>query len=456
MIDQILNIFSLEMLTVGIVISVFAVFLAYKWPDIVFLLGLPALLFLGQLKNIFPISVSGSATFFPFIAVVGKTLRDQRVLFTRFECCENLLIGLALLMVYSVSYSTYPVYGREKAILFCFMVVPIVLFSHKVITNVRLLHRSMSVITISFVIYVIWSALLLGSKGDFSDRTSSLNDVTVAGQFLGVAAIICFVHTVFGRYKIAQKVFYFFLMIISLLLLLLSGTRAALVAYVLTLLFLYWFVYADWFQRIFNKPGKTYTIIISMVMIMFVMGNILPQHILDRFNSIEAIFSNFESNEISNWQESKGRTVNYFSAIKGFISHPFGGVGIGGYESVLIHYGTDLYINPKDQSVHSYPHNLILEIAVEQGVVGLSLILYILYLNFKKILSLRKYIHRDPSHRWIISCCVSIYIYGFLVSMTSLDIPRMMILWWGMGLLLTADRIYNSRPLSWSKCRKTI
>lgn len=444
MLSHILKILSPDMLIMGVIVCVILILFASKWPAICFLFGFPALLFMGQLKDFFPASVSASAALFPLVAVIGQVFRSNRFVFKR---CEKLLIGLALLMVYSISYSTYPTYGRDKAILFCFMVVPVIIFAPQVIINVRALRKVVSIITITFIIYVIWSAVLAQGQSSFAGRMSFLGDVICAGQFLGSASIVFFVHVIFGRRRAGNKLFYGCLMSVSLFLLFITGTRAALLAYILTILFIYWFVYIDWYQRIFNKAGVTYIIILLAIIFiatgLFFVKKTISIQSFNRLNSIQSFFSNFTSDEIKNWQYSNGRMVNYFSAIEGFISHPLGGVGAGGYGSVLSGYRKIRMYHFNDGIVHSYPHNMILEFAVEQGVFGLLIILYILFLNFRMILHLRVYIHGEPSHRWIVTFCVSIYVYGLLVSMTSLDIPRMMILWWGMGLLLAVDRVYN-------------
>jgi len=444
MINHVLNILSFEMIVLGVIVGALLMFFAIRWSASCFLLGFPVLLFLGQVKDFFPASVSASAAIFPIIAVIGQIFRGHRFTFNR---CEKSLIVLALLMVCSVSYSSYPVYGLDKAILFCFMVVPIIIFAPQVINGVRSLRIAVSIISMSFIVYVFWSALLLGGLEAIEGRMAFLSDVIRAGQFFGAASIVSLVHVAYGKRTIANVFFYGCLMATSLFLLFVTGTRAALLGVVLTMMFIYWFAYIDWFQRIVNKAGKTYAIIFFAIIFIstgvFFLKQTLPQQSIVRFASIENFFSNFSPSELKNWQESKSRALNYFSAIEGFCSHPLGGVGAGGYGSVMNKYRNIQLYNYRGEIVHFYPHNMVLEFAVEQGVFGLFLILYVLYINFKMILFLRRYVHKEPEHRSLVVFCVSIYVYGLLVSMTSLDIPRMMILWWGMGLLLATERIYN-------------
>lgn len=428
------------MFVLGMIVAFFVVFFARKRPDICFLLGLPSLLFIGQLKELIPLSVSGISAFFPWAAFAGKIIRGHKFVIRR---CELLLICLALWMVYSVSYSSNPAYGREKCILFCLMVIPTIIFAPYVITNIRSLRKIVSLITVSLFTYVLFSALLFVTFGSIDGRMAFLDDVIRAGQFLGVSSSIFLVHIFFSNHRLVRKVFYGLIMSISLVLLLVTGTRAALLGYILTILFIYWFVYADWLQRISKKAGTFYVIISILIIGILIVKISLPPHMFERFSSVQAIFSNFSSDNLNNWQDSNSRALNYGSAVEGFFANPLMGVGAGGYESVLSKYRPVRPIMSPDVVVHTYPHNIILEFAVEQGVIGLALILYILFLNFKNIFFLRSYVHKNESDRFLISFCVCIYIYGLVVSMTSLDIPRMMILWWGMGLLLTTDKIFR-------------
>ena len=117
MLDHILNILDPAMILAGTLLFGMVVLLASRRPDICFMLGFPAIIFLGQLKAYFPVSISAGAAIFPLAAGAGFLLRGGRF---HFGYCEKMMIGLGLLMVLSLYCAHDSVYGRDKTILFIF------------------------------------------------------------------------------------------------------------------------------------------------------------------------------------------------------------------------------------------------------------------------------------------------------------------------------------------------
>ena len=69
------------------------------------------------------------------------------------------------------------------------------------------------------------------------------------------------------------------------------------------------------------------------------------------------------------------RSVNYLTAFECVSDHPFFGAGLGGYEP---------YIEIMGEQYGKWPHNMILEIMCEMGIVGLLAIIILVYLFFKQ------------------------------------------------------------------------
>ncbi|TKJ32796.1 MAG: hypothetical protein CEE38_22185 [Planctomycetes bacterium B3_Pla] len=453
MFDHIVTKLAPEMIVGGSVLFGLLVLFAWRWPEICFALGFPAYIFLGQLKQLLPVSNSAGAALFLIAAVIGTVMQGRKF---HFGHCEKLIIGLALLMALSLSYSSNPTYGRDKTILFCFMVVPLIIFLPNIIANIKSLQVAVFIIVLTLVIYVFASVLLRLQMSSIEGRISALFGVIQAGQFLGLGVIISWLYINLRRRGDPRRIFFFYLSLLSALLLFMTGTRVAILAIVVTMLFTYWFMHIDWLKRIINQPHKTYiTIVLGALILLtssFALKRTLPEGVYSRYTSIEHFFSNFTPDKIRYWQDSRSRTLNYFSAVEGFLSNPLRGLGAGGYVDALGKYHRIRILT--DGIVRAYPHNVVLEFAVEQGILGLVLIFCVLYLNLKIILRLRKLYHGKLQDRFLICFCVSIYVYGLCVSMTSLDIPRMMILWWGMGLLLAADKIYAKRESNSSHCQR--
>ncbi len=446
MLQHIFNVLSIESILLGVPLFGMLLLLATMRQEICFALAFPAYIFFMQLRHFFPVSNSAGAALFPLAAGMVAFFKSFRF---RFGLCEKLLLALAVLMVVSLAYSPTPTYGRDKATLFCFMIVPIIILAPNVITNAKSLRTVVIIIIVTSVVYVLTSFILRMQYGGIEGRSSGLLDVTRAGQFLGLAAILSCAYVVY-RHGIIKKAIFSAVLIMSLLLLFMSGTRGALMSFVLSLLFIYWFVHIDWLQRLITKSHITFgTIILGVVVVLcggYFLKSALPEGVYQRFARIENFFGNFTPSKIENWRESRGRALNYFSAVAYFADHPLTGSGVGGYKIVLAMYGDKVKIYrdaAHDDKKAAYPHNVILEFACEQGILGLILFLWILYLNFRMLLRLRKVYGMDPRNGFMIMICAVMYFYGLCVAMTSLDIPRMMILWWGMGLLIAADKLYR-------------
>jgi O-antigen ligase len=428
----------------GILISVFLSVLAYKRPEICFALGFPAYLFLGQLNELYPVSNSAGAAIFPWVAFFGRVLRNGRILI---GSSEKILIILALWMIYSITYSMYPDYGRDKVILFIFLILPFIVFAPQIITGIDQLKTVLRIFLITMILYSIFSLLSIQNIGIIDSRLSILHDETRSGQFLGLSALLLFVYFWATKSIQSRSIFYSALIIVNIIMLLMTGTRAAFLSLIFSLFFLRWLLNEKIYEKPYRQNIKIFLNLligtVSIVVIYFTIRSLLPDEIINRFTTLQGIFTSFSTDELYNWQFSRGRTLNYMSSIYAFLSHPIKGYGAGGYIEVIGNYillpsnilRSDL--NPM------YPHNLILEFSVEQGVIGLSLILCVLFINLRMILTLRNITHAQLSDNQPILLTLSTYFYGLLLSMTALDVPKMLILWWGMGLLIATDRLYS-------------
>ena len=454
MLDHIFNILSPDILIIGFAFSVILVLFAGSRPAICFSLAFPSLLFLGALKDFLPLSTSAGTAVFPLAAIIGQVAIRNRFHVRRLGHFEFAIIVLALLIAFSVTYSTNKPYGMDKAVLFAFMVVPTIIFAPQVITSIESLRNVIFVITVSLFTYVIWSTINLMGLGEIAGRVSTLADVTRAGQFLGLASVVFLLGAIFAR-KIGPKLFSMALAVAGLVLAVATGTRGAMLGVLITLIFAYWFVNADWFARIRRIPATTIALVIFVPMAIavgaYAVRGAIPESVVSRFSSLHAFFGDFADSEKRDRQSTHSRVFHYNLSYRLFVAHPIRGIGAGSYTNFIREYEGFRFHDVDDKRLRAYPHNLILEFAVEQGIFSLIAILYIQYLCFAMIIRLRRYVHRDSSYLTIITLCVSIYIYGLIVSMISLDVPRMMILWWGMGLLLAVYRIYSHGLLVSSK-----
>jgi O-antigen ligase len=119
-----------------------------------------------------------------------------------------------------------------------------------------------------------------------------------------------------------------------------------------------------------------------------------------------------------------------------FAEKPLTGWGLGGWSYYAL-----------DRDVPAYPHNLVLEIAAEEGVMGLAALGTLLLTVF---LALRRIWRRSPD----LSFIAPVFAFSLLATMTSGDINvnRPLWLWCGMIFALAGivqRRLHRSKTLEW-------
>src|SRR5258708_5336217 len=130
------------------------------------------------------------------------------------------------------------------------------------------------------------------------------------------------------------------------------------------------------------------------------------------------------------------KLTRYRWALKMFAEQPLTGWGLGGWSYYVF-----------DRDVPAYPHNLVLEIAAEEGVMGLAGLASLL---FAVSLALRRIWRSSPD----LSFIVPVFAFSLLATMTSGDINvnRPLWLWCGMIFALAGivrRRVRESKTVEW-------
>ncbi len=127
---------------------------------------------------------------------------------------------------------------------------------------------------------------------------------------------------------------------------------------------------------------------------------------------------------------SMGQRLDFYQAALGEIpERPVLGLGIGGWS--MYYYGHD---------IKSYPHNLILSVAVEEGLLGLialTAFLYVVGLTLKRILAL-------TGDRYVILFALVVFCFSVGMFSGSLDSNRL--LWFWSGMTFTFARMMRLGP----------
>lgn len=118
----------------------------------------------------------------------------------------------------------------------------------------------------------------------------------------------------------------------------------------------------------------------------------------------------------------------YESAWNAFLENPVSGVGTGGWRA--------FYTGPDTTQRSFYPHNLLLEIAAENGLIGLFALSAFLLAAAKMGLAQYRESHSIRRDRVYAAWALSVFTVSFLYSMVSGDLFRNDLLWLSGGLLV--------------------
>jgi O-antigen ligase len=123
----------------------------------------------------------------------------------------------------------------------------------------------------------------------------------------------------------------------------------------------------------------------------------------------------------------------YNSALDAFLQHPLTGLGLGGWSVFYSGHGIPAEGMPK------YPHNFLLEVAAEQGLPGLALLIALMASLFHSSLKMAK----SPEFAFLFPVLTFLVVYN---AFTGTVEDR--VLWFWFGMVVAASRIVrNSQPL---------
>lgn len=240
------------------------------------------------------------------------------------------------------------------------------------------------------------------------------------GRFIGSVFLIWYIFIflsdenilpsakVFGKFYNKYKyLINSFVLIILSYGLYLSGLRGSIlfILIIITTIFLY-----NLFRNKINLEKIFYFIISVLTILSLIYFNNPKDEVLDfRYKAFFKFYDDSEYTEGSIMDRFEG----YKLALKMFSEKPVIGYGLGSFRS---YYDNDFL------KMLKYPHNIFLEALAEMGLIGFSIILFLLITIF------------IGAFRYSISTFFFL-IYPFGLSLFSKDIPTQTLLWSGLALL---------------------
>ncbi len=323
---------------------------------------------------------------------------------------------LFLLYIYlSIQYSLDKLYGQEKFISFFIVSFPILFFSDIIIKNkIDYINMLESLVNLAIITGLITIICIYIDTGKFTARLGTTEAQKI--QFLGTSLSVSIW---FGRRMvlgiIASIVLLFvnpskkkyLKMVLLCIFSLLSISRGPILSLIVILILI-----------CIQERKKIKSNLIVIIPIIFLLIILLIYF----YKDIEIIFFrifNYSDKNVSS------RIEALIIGLKSFISTPVMGIGLGGYK----------FLNP----ILKYPHNIILEIMVELGLIGLSFIgilFSVLSINFYKV-----YINKKIKAKKIFLFPIYIFIFSIINGLVSGNLVSNEYIFFSMVLLFISKEI---------------
>lgn len=296
---------------------------------------------------------------------------------------KKLLIMLILFHLYfSLSYFWSPKNAYSRDVLYSLIILQFLLIYTYMIFNYNCPQAIKFLIFMFFVASILFSIGGLVFQESFQQQRLRLSFLwggpNAYARLLYAGTIIC----VFYLLK-SSKLYYVIIATILIITAILTGSRGATLAFVFLLPFLIIFT---------EKRLKSLNVMLLTFSILIILFTISP------FNAyIELLKLRYPLTyaQLVNQYERNLRSSLFANAYDTFIKYPIFGVGIGGYFSMYS---------------ATYPHNILLNIMAEGGIIGLVFLVMIMF-NYLYIFKQRTLLEAK--------CCFLVSLYYFFGSLSS-------------------------------------
>ncbi len=344
---------------------------------------------------------------------------EIRSLFSRQLSQILAFLVFASLVAVSYSYTSAPDYGGSKLLRFLligtllFISPFFILFTEDDFRRFARLFIGFSAVT------AIQLIANLETRSQDAD-----NDITRigAGWLMGMAILVLLFYPL-SRTRSRQRAFLIFLLPLFIGGLMASAARGPMVAVSIASLI---------GMAVLMKEGqlRITTALFMLFFLVFGLGGaylVLRQTDLGKYTAkageLETLFTEGSSTG------SAGKRVDFYKAtLEAIPKQPLLGTGVGSWSE--FYFGNDQ---------RNYPHNLFMEIAFEEGLVGLAAFLVLLALVGSAIVRM---VGASRSHFIVLGLLV---LYCVIISMFSGDLDDNRLLWLWMGVALTICRLVQFR-----------
>jgi len=408
-------------------LGLISIYFLFKYPEIAFGLFLIAGIYKGYIRsiNVLP-SYFDLTVFFGLvvgISIIFNVLKNRikiPKISSKFFVPYFILI---IIMLGSLLYTQAPIYGKDKFLRFISittmaMFAPIFLFKDR-----KSLHRFF------YVLIVISSTMAVDSiannLGIFELHEIFYSDYIDLGRINILVSLIIIFYFMENSKNINIKFVWCALFFINIFGAFSDRGRMPVLAFIGTLIFLGVFSLTSLLIK--KSPNKEKTLKTVFFTLLVVLLSFIFFH--KQFSSLIMRMTLLTQ---GGGESFLARLDLFNSSLKAFYKNPILGSGIGGFG--IYYSGLDIRL---------YPHNMILEIGSELGILGLTSYFFLLGFCLMYFLALqKKYKEKRKYHSLLIAILV-VFIFMFLNTMVSGDINDNRLFFTWIGIIYSIGRIFR-------------
>lgn len=390
-----------------------ALLLAVKYPEAALVCYATCLVFAGPICDLLNIPTGYHALCAGALLACVLTLyamrRRGRVALLGGLQIAALCLGVVLIL--GLLWTPSPQYGRLKVEGYILFDLLLLLGASLLGEDMPRLRMTVYVAGFMGVVFCLWGLVTVFAQqsGVWSESTLRAADPIGMGRRLGVFAISLIVLAQITKQPVAKALM---LTVVGAVVFLMfyTGSRGAVLSLVLAL-----FVYAVFLSRRPLWQGIVLAVVGAVVL--YAIFSIIPFDAQSRF-----LYSTDPTSESG--MSLIARQEFWNRAISLLVSHPVMGVGTGGYS---------YFANGID--MRDYPHNLLMEVSCELGVLGVAVLLWFLIASLRVAGNIFPRSASVNKGNFTVVWGIAVFLFALANSMMSGDIYTNSLLWFSSGFM---------------------
>lgn len=332
---------------------------------------------------------------------------------------NKVTFGLFIIVLYMLFQSIFDksahllgVVNRFVPILFLLIVASISFKNKKFINDFVFGILIFGFLAFSFMYLFKDLGLSIINDRSFVLSATGLDPITF-GRFSGIVFIVSGFFTLYTN-NAALRLFSVFNMLLALFCIMASGTKGVMVAVIFSIAFFITFHYN------FKK---------GLLVVVFSILAVFLAILLFNFENTNLFVSFIKLKETGiSYNTSAGARYLYLLNVIQILPDNF-----------LLGLGTSGFL----LEFSDYPHNMLLELIIDYGILGLLSLILILFTNFKFSYNILKAKHFNYQYY----CIIVIWLFLFIHTMFSGDITRNTLFWVFTGVMISTQRLLTDRSL---------